>query len=279
VSDKIRIVFDGPPGHESGRFVDVEDTNGRSIKIGEWVELPLGRAPFYALEIDDPRTLAQLRSDLARVTQERDEALREVQRKGAREIGLLSRALAAETQSDITQDALTAMRQERDALSAQLTTAVRDARATAAGDIQRAEAERDAALSDLAKMDKEQNELHALLKAVVDFALDEAGFPASAMIGPDAPLRIVRKLHADLTAMRHRAERAEAELTEVVDAVIGAPQNTAVIAAVERRIAAWLLGPDAANLTSVDLTDPVCPRGTTLTIAADAIRAGTWRTP
>jgi hypothetical protein len=160
-----------------------------------------------------------------------------------------------------------------------LTTAVRDARATAAGDIQRAEAERDAALSDLAKMDKEQNELHALLKAVVDFALDEAGFPASAMIGPDAPLRIVRKLHADLTAMRHRAERAEAELTEVVDAVIGAPQNTAVIAAVERRIAAWLLGPDAANLTSVDLTDPVCPRGTTLTIAADAIRAGTWRTP
>jgi hypothetical protein len=220
-----------------------------------------------------------LRSDLARVTQERDEALREVQRKGAREIGLLSRALAAETQSDITQDALTAMRQERDALSAQLTTAVRDARATAAGDIQRAEAERDAALSDLAKMDKEQNELHALLKAVVDFALDEAGFPASAMIGPDAPLRIVRKLHADLTAMRHRAERAEAELTEVVDAVIGAPQNTAVIAAVERRIAAWLLGPDAANLTSVDLTDPVCPRGTTLTIAADAIRAGTWRTP
>jgi chromosome segregation ATPase len=202
VSDKIRIVFDGPPGHESGRFVDVEDTNGRSIKIGEWVELPLGRAPFYALEIDDPRTLAQLRSDLARVTQERDEALREVQRKGAREIGLLSRALAAETQSDITQDALTAMRQERDALSAQLTTAVRDARATAAGDIQRAESERDAALSDLAKMTEA---LAIEAEASRGYAEQRDAFKADRAEWKQA-----------FTAMRHRAERAEAELAEAL---------------------------------------------------------------
>ncbi len=32
---KLAIVFDGPPSHGSGRFVEVE-LNGQSIKIGEW---------------------------------------------------------------------------------------------------------------------------------------------------------------------------------------------------------------------------------------------------
>ena len=36
--EEIRIIFDGPPSHESGRFVEVEDTEGRSIKLGEWHE-------------------------------------------------------------------------------------------------------------------------------------------------------------------------------------------------------------------------------------------------
>ena len=30
------IVFDGPPSHEAGRFVEVEDDDGRSIAPGEW---------------------------------------------------------------------------------------------------------------------------------------------------------------------------------------------------------------------------------------------------
>ena len=30
----IDIVFDGPPSHESGRFVEVEDEAGRSIRVG-----------------------------------------------------------------------------------------------------------------------------------------------------------------------------------------------------------------------------------------------------
>ena len=34
----IDIVFDGPPGPESGRFVEVEDHTGKSIKIGEWLD-------------------------------------------------------------------------------------------------------------------------------------------------------------------------------------------------------------------------------------------------
>ena len=30
------IRFDGPPGPEAGRFVEVEDGHGHSIKVGEW---------------------------------------------------------------------------------------------------------------------------------------------------------------------------------------------------------------------------------------------------
>jgi hypothetical protein len=35
--EQIDIVFDGPPSHQSGRFIEVEDASGRSIKFGEWV--------------------------------------------------------------------------------------------------------------------------------------------------------------------------------------------------------------------------------------------------
>lgn len=34
--DFIDIVFDGPPGHKAGRFVEVEDSEHRSIRVGEW---------------------------------------------------------------------------------------------------------------------------------------------------------------------------------------------------------------------------------------------------
>lgn len=39
---EIRIVFDGPPGPESGRFVEVENVEGHSIRVGEWQERPDG---------------------------------------------------------------------------------------------------------------------------------------------------------------------------------------------------------------------------------------------
>lgn len=32
----IVIVFDGPPGPEAGRFVEVEDEAGHSIRVGDW---------------------------------------------------------------------------------------------------------------------------------------------------------------------------------------------------------------------------------------------------
>jgi hypothetical protein len=34
----LHIVFDGPPGHNSGRFVEVETPEGKSLSAGEWVE-------------------------------------------------------------------------------------------------------------------------------------------------------------------------------------------------------------------------------------------------
>ena len=44
----IDIVFDGPPGPEAGRFVEVEDEDGKSIKVGEWIQRDDG---FWALRI------------------------------------------------------------------------------------------------------------------------------------------------------------------------------------------------------------------------------------
>ena len=37
---ELRIVFDGPPSHEGGRFVEVEDASGKGIRAGEWRERP-----------------------------------------------------------------------------------------------------------------------------------------------------------------------------------------------------------------------------------------------
>lgn len=33
-----QIRFDGPPGPESGRFVEVETLDGKGFKLGEWVQ-------------------------------------------------------------------------------------------------------------------------------------------------------------------------------------------------------------------------------------------------
>lgn len=38
MSNFIDIVFDGPPSHKSGRFIEVENGKGESISVGEWLE-------------------------------------------------------------------------------------------------------------------------------------------------------------------------------------------------------------------------------------------------
>jgi len=45
----INIIFDGPPGKDSPRFVEVELDNGESIKIGEWIQ----QGNYWALRITE----------------------------------------------------------------------------------------------------------------------------------------------------------------------------------------------------------------------------------
>ena len=47
----IDFVCDGPPSHESGRFVEVEDPSGASIKAGEWINRGGG---LWALRVRRP---------------------------------------------------------------------------------------------------------------------------------------------------------------------------------------------------------------------------------
>lgn len=48
---RVDIVFDGPPGPEGGRFVEVEDASGKSIRFGEWVHREDG---YWVLRLSPP---------------------------------------------------------------------------------------------------------------------------------------------------------------------------------------------------------------------------------
>ena len=52
-SEKIRVVFDGPPSHESGRFVEVENEHGEGMSLGEWKQ----EGEFWYLEFPSPAHL------------------------------------------------------------------------------------------------------------------------------------------------------------------------------------------------------------------------------
>lgn len=54
------VVFDGPPSHESGRFVEVENLEGFSVGAGEWIDRGNG---FWALRL--PVLRAALRGEEA----------------------------------------------------------------------------------------------------------------------------------------------------------------------------------------------------------------------
>jgi hypothetical protein len=53
----IDIVFDGPPGLDGGRFVDMEDETGESINAGAWGERAHG---FNQLRIPQPITFLEV---------------------------------------------------------------------------------------------------------------------------------------------------------------------------------------------------------------------------
>lgn len=54
----LHILFDGPPGHDGGRFIEVEDDSGKSVNAGPWSQRPDG---LWELTIDAnaPLLLAQ----------------------------------------------------------------------------------------------------------------------------------------------------------------------------------------------------------------------------
>jgi hypothetical protein len=59
-------------------------------------------------------------------------------------------------------------------------------------------AQRDLAVAECERLKAERDELHAALKAVVDYAIDVIGVPVARVVHKAAPLEIVRKLHQDL---------------------------------------------------------------------------------
>lgn len=73
----VDIVFDGPPSHESGRFVEVENAAGASINFGDWVKRPDG---FWVLRISlhPDVEIARFKDALAKAEAERDEAARDL---------------------------------------------------------------------------------------------------------------------------------------------------------------------------------------------------------
>jgi hypothetical protein len=77
---KIDIVFDGPPGHKAGRFVEVEDADGKSIKVGKWIDRGDG---YWALRLDYDPQIDQLTKALSvgRPTTV-DEAIEALERAG-----------------------------------------------------------------------------------------------------------------------------------------------------------------------------------------------------
>ena len=78
MSKYVDIVFDGPPGPVSGRFVEVEDDQGRGIAIGEWIERDSGmwalRIQLPGLEeidkVSDALQVAAKRADVAKIVKQ-----------------------------------------------------------------------------------------------------------------------------------------------------------------------------------------------------------------
>lgn len=94
-AEYIDIVFDGLPDAEGPRFIEIEDQNGASIQIGEWVKRPDG---YHALRI--PRTPESLAVSPITYKQERDIYRKSMMRLTA-EITLLKRGKPPKAEADL----------------------------------------------------------------------------------------------------------------------------------------------------------------------------------
>lgn len=92
----IDIVFDGPPGPEAGRFVEVENKAGASIGVGHWIERGDG---MWALRI--PTTADEVRRGIVEYLRGPDAALAIIERE-------------PRTMDDITQIVATLIAERKD---------------------------------------------------------------------------------------------------------------------------------------------------------------------
>ena len=92
----IDIVFDGSPGPQSGRFVEVE-RHGASISMGEWIELGDG---LWALRIPDSAALEAKLEAMERIREAAERLIENMEVTGNAHTGGLRRALAAAQQEE-----------------------------------------------------------------------------------------------------------------------------------------------------------------------------------
>lgn len=50
---RLRVIFDGPPGPVAGRFVEVEREDGRSVDAGAWEDMGNGIWALWLNVIDE----------------------------------------------------------------------------------------------------------------------------------------------------------------------------------------------------------------------------------
>ena len=64
------IVFDGPPSHKSGRFVEAENPEGHAVCAGEWIDRGNG---LWALRIGLSDRRAELKQMIDAIDDEKHE--------------------------------------------------------------------------------------------------------------------------------------------------------------------------------------------------------------
>lgn len=81
------VVFDGPPSHESGRFVEVEDDQGHSINAGQWHDRGDGMWELRIPQHSSGKSLAEAWAEIARVRMELAAAQRTIADMHAAAVG------------------------------------------------------------------------------------------------------------------------------------------------------------------------------------------------
>lgn len=94
-SAELRIVFDGPPGPDAGRFVEVETADGKSVNAGEWHKRDDGLWELRLTAMSRPTPTDSLASNLSRTADALESLIREVSDPGSEALAALHCARAA----------------------------------------------------------------------------------------------------------------------------------------------------------------------------------------